>query len=136
MCVCVRCHSIQDYESSGDLPDARKVVVYFLLGRVRDGDAILRTLDKQRGASSPLMRGGQSSGILDINIDLKEVLLEEEDVFSLEAGNGPCVRSGAANCGTNADCVDKQGGHECICHAGYVHGEGTSCVAQSGGGPR
>lgn len=135
MCACVRCHSIQDTEPAGDPPmDAKKVVVYFLLSRIRDGDAILRTLDKQRGASSPLMTGEQSSGILDINIDLKEVLLEEEDVFSLEAGNGPCVRSGAANCGANADCVNKQGGHECICHAGYVHGEGTSCVAQSGGG--
>lgn len=112
--------------------------MYFLIQTVSDSAAILRVLDKQRPTKSSwcnsdiaLKRGAQSTGILDINVDVE--MLEDDHVQVRREGAGPCVRSGRSNCGDHADCIDTEHGHECVCRSGYKRGEGvTSCVAQSG----
>merc|ERR1711871_802028 len=68
-------------------------------------------------------------GILDINLDLGVGLMKADDHQLRREGTGDCTRSGRANCGDHADCRDTATGHECVCRAGYVHGDGTSCIA-------
>merc|ERR550537_423107 len=49
-------------------------------------------------------------------------------------GTGSCSGSGRANCGDTADCVNTPNGHECVCHAGFERGDGTSCVQEGDDG--
>ena len=108
-----------------------KVTVYFLLQHPQDLEHILFVLDYQfRDTTSPLKTGTYSQAIMALDIDFAQGIVEEDEVA--QVGNGACNRrdAGRSNCGPDADCVDAEGGHNCICHMGFTKQAGTQrCVA-------